>query len=230
LGHHEVGRVRVAVAQLPQIARVLATTVGEEPRPGKGGPAPKLLQQMERIQRLPRTNQRFVMEMLDTILQQAGVSASRLSRREMGTMRSADEARYVRLGHDHAWAGWAGIFLGPMSPTSQLAAIPSEPPSLACPICRAAAAEKGGPIPWVGQSEPVALLAQSLQMLDTTMLSDDTPSWAAWSAEGGVTRMCRDPRVRAGGARSRGQSRRAIAPGRGPFGREPPSCASATAK
>jgi transcriptional regulator with XRE-family HTH domain len=91
LGHYEVGRVRVAVAQLPQIARALATTVeeliGEEPRPGKRGPAPKLLQQMERIQRLPRTKQRFVMEMLDTILQQAG-----RERQQAQKPRDGDEA------------------------------------------------------------------------------------------------------------------------------------------
>lgn len=76
LAHYEVGRLRVAVAQLPQLARILATTVedlmGEDPRPGKRGPAPKLLQQMERIQRLPRTKQRFVMQMIETVLQQAG--------------------------------------------------------------------------------------------------------------------------------------------------------------
>jgi len=91
LGHYEVGRVRVAVAQLPQIARALATTVedliGEETRPGKRGPAPKLLQQMERIQRLPRTKQRFVMEMLDTILQQAG-----RERQQAPQPRDGDEA------------------------------------------------------------------------------------------------------------------------------------------
>jgi hypothetical protein len=36
----------------------------------KRGPAPKLQQQIERIQRLPRTKQRFVMEMIDTVLAQ----------------------------------------------------------------------------------------------------------------------------------------------------------------
>jgi hypothetical protein len=36
----------------------------------KQGPAPKLLQQMERIQRLPRAQQRFVMQMIDTVLAQ----------------------------------------------------------------------------------------------------------------------------------------------------------------
>lgn len=38
----------------------------------KRGPAPKLQQQIERIQQLPRTQQKFVMQMLDTVLQQAG--------------------------------------------------------------------------------------------------------------------------------------------------------------
>jgi hypothetical protein len=37
-------------------------------RPLKRGPAPKLQQQMERIQRLPRTLQRFLMEVIDTVL------------------------------------------------------------------------------------------------------------------------------------------------------------------
>jgi hypothetical protein len=32
------------------------------------GPAPKLQQQMERIQRLPKAEQPFVMEMIDTVL------------------------------------------------------------------------------------------------------------------------------------------------------------------
>jgi hypothetical protein len=44
-----------------------ATTKGQMKR----GPAPRLLQQMERIQRLPKAQQRFVMQMLDTVLQQA---------------------------------------------------------------------------------------------------------------------------------------------------------------
>lgn len=37
--------------------------------PAKRGPAPKLQQQIERIQKLPKSRQRFVM--LDTVLQQA---------------------------------------------------------------------------------------------------------------------------------------------------------------
>jgi hypothetical protein len=40
-------------------------------QPAKRGPAPKLQQQIERIQQLPRSQQRFVMQMLDTVIAQA---------------------------------------------------------------------------------------------------------------------------------------------------------------
>ncbi len=36
----------------------------------KRGPAPMLQRQIERIQQLPRTQQKFVMQMLDTVLAQ----------------------------------------------------------------------------------------------------------------------------------------------------------------
>jgi hypothetical protein len=71
-----MGRLRVAVALLPPIARALGVTVeelmGEETPPAKRGPAPKLLQQIERIQRLPRSKQRLVLQMLEGVLAQAG--------------------------------------------------------------------------------------------------------------------------------------------------------------
>ena len=44
--------------------------VGVPVRPGKRGPAPKLQQQLEQISRLPRARQKFVMQMIDTVLQQ----------------------------------------------------------------------------------------------------------------------------------------------------------------
>ena len=73
LAHYEVGRSRAPAALIPEIARVLAVSVeslmGEEGQPAKRGPAPKLLQQVERIQRLPKAQQRFVMQMIDTALQ-----------------------------------------------------------------------------------------------------------------------------------------------------------------
>lgn len=75
LAHYEMGRLRIAVALLPPVIRILGITVeelmGEQVSPAKRGPAPKLQQQIERIQQLPRTQQRFVMQMLDTVLQQA---------------------------------------------------------------------------------------------------------------------------------------------------------------
>lgn len=72
---YEVGRHRIPASFLPRLARALAITVedliGAEAQPARRGPAPKLLQQIERIQRLPKPKQRFVMEMLDTVLAQA---------------------------------------------------------------------------------------------------------------------------------------------------------------
>jgi transcriptional regulator with XRE-family HTH domain len=71
----EVGRRGVPVSNLPLLARTLGVTVealiGEKVAPAKRGPAPKLQQQIERIQKLPRSQQRFVMQMLDTVIAQA---------------------------------------------------------------------------------------------------------------------------------------------------------------
>lgn len=73
---YEIGSRRIPVSLLPTLAQALAmetdvllgaTTKAQ----AKRGPAPKLLQQMERIQRLPKAQQRFVMQMIDTVLQQA---------------------------------------------------------------------------------------------------------------------------------------------------------------
>ncbi|WP_152765770.1 helix-turn-helix domain-containing protein [Alkalilimnicola sp. S0819] len=75
--HYEVGRLRVAAAMLPQLAEILDTLVEEllgqaaPPQPAKRGPAPKLQRQFEQLSQLPRAKQRFVMEMIDTVLQQA---------------------------------------------------------------------------------------------------------------------------------------------------------------
>ena len=73
---YEVGRRRVPVSSLPKIAKLLGVSVealiDEEAKPGKRGPAPKLQQQLERITRLPKTRQRFVMDVLDSMLAQAG--------------------------------------------------------------------------------------------------------------------------------------------------------------
>jgi transposase len=68
--------IREAVALLSPLARALGVStealLGEQAPPAKRGPAPKLQQQMERIQRLPKPQQRFVMQMIDTVLAQEG--------------------------------------------------------------------------------------------------------------------------------------------------------------
>jgi transcriptional regulator with XRE-family HTH domain len=78
LAHYEVGRLRIAIATLVPLADILNCTVdellnGREATKinGKRGPASKLEKQMEQVQLLPRTKQQFVMEMLDTVIQQA---------------------------------------------------------------------------------------------------------------------------------------------------------------
>ncbi|MBA4284862.1 MAG: transcriptional regulator [Xanthomonadaceae bacterium] len=72
---YEMGSRRVPVSALPTIARVVAVSIedliGEPQKPGKRGPTPKLQQQIERITQLPKTQQKFVMQMLDTVLAQA---------------------------------------------------------------------------------------------------------------------------------------------------------------
>jgi len=73
---YEMGHRRVPVSALPHLARALGVSVEEllgddAAAARKRGPAPRLQQQIERIQQLPRTQQRFVMQMLDTVLQQA---------------------------------------------------------------------------------------------------------------------------------------------------------------
>jgi hypothetical protein len=76
IGFREGGTARIAAAMLPTVARVLKASIEEligmpvSRTAGKRGPAPKLQQQLERITQLPKAQQRFVMQMLDTVLQQ----------------------------------------------------------------------------------------------------------------------------------------------------------------
>lgn len=72
----EKGRRKVPVSALPKLSKALGVPVeeliGTESKPGKRGPTPKLQRQLEQLQELPRSKQRFVAEMLDTVLQQTG--------------------------------------------------------------------------------------------------------------------------------------------------------------
>jgi len=76
INSYEVGRRRIPVSALPTLARSLGVSLEEllgddAGAAKKRGPVPKLQQQIERIQQLPRTQQRFVMQMLDTVIAQA---------------------------------------------------------------------------------------------------------------------------------------------------------------
>lgn len=73
----EKGRRRVPVIDLPVLSKALGLSVEEligfETKPAKRGPTPKLQRQLEKLSQLPRSQQRFVSKMLDTVLQQDGI-------------------------------------------------------------------------------------------------------------------------------------------------------------
>ena len=72
----EKGIRKIPASMLPTLAQVFGVSVdgllGTSNGKGKRGPTPKLQRQIEQLQLLPKTKQRFVMEMLDTVLQQTG--------------------------------------------------------------------------------------------------------------------------------------------------------------
>ena len=72
----EKGRRRVPVSALPALSKALGTSVedllGTNAKPGKRGPSPKIQRQLERLKELPKSQQRFVHQMLEGVLQQAG--------------------------------------------------------------------------------------------------------------------------------------------------------------
>jgi transcriptional regulator with XRE-family HTH domain len=79
LAHYEIGRLRVVAALLPPLAEIFDLSVDElltgqaTGRPaGKRGPTSRLQQQVDAIGQLPKAKQRFVVEMLDTVLAQQG--------------------------------------------------------------------------------------------------------------------------------------------------------------
>lgn len=68
----EIGRRRMPISTLPALARALGISIealiGEQTKGAKRGPAPKLQQQLERIQSLPKAKQRIVHELIDSVL------------------------------------------------------------------------------------------------------------------------------------------------------------------
>lgn len=77
MAHYEGGSLRIAVALLKPLAQALHVSIEEiidDASPAakkKRGPSSRLQQQIEQIQQLPRAKQKFVMEMLDTVIKQA---------------------------------------------------------------------------------------------------------------------------------------------------------------
>ena len=72
---YEVGRRRIPVSALPTLAEALEISLDEllgrtTPSSGKRGPTSKLQQQMEQVSHLPRAKQKFVIQMLDAVIQQ----------------------------------------------------------------------------------------------------------------------------------------------------------------
>ena len=74
------GKVRIAAAMLPVVAEALDVgitgLIGTEPKtpkkaaPRKRGPAPKIQRQLERVSALPKPQQRFVMQVIDSVIAQ----------------------------------------------------------------------------------------------------------------------------------------------------------------
>lgn len=77
IAHYEGGRLRLVASIIPAIAQAIGTTVMElmgeatvlEVK-SKRGPKSKLEQQIEQVRKLPRSKQKFISEMLETMIQQ----------------------------------------------------------------------------------------------------------------------------------------------------------------
>lgn len=77
LAHYEGGTVRIGIATLTEVASALSVpieTLLATPATkvaGKRGPAPKIQQQLERVAALPKSEQRVIAKVLDSMLAQS---------------------------------------------------------------------------------------------------------------------------------------------------------------
>jgi len=74
---YEKGERRIPVSRIPRLAECLSIDVqeivmGKADTTAKRGPTPKIQQQLEQIRQLPRSEQQFVIKMLDNALAHAG--------------------------------------------------------------------------------------------------------------------------------------------------------------
>ena len=75
IASYEIGRRRIPLSQVGPLAMALGVSLPEliessEPN-GKPGPTPKLQRQIEQVGQLPRAKQKFVSDMLETVLKTA---------------------------------------------------------------------------------------------------------------------------------------------------------------
>ena len=78
---YEVGRRRIPVSMLQALAQALSVDIdgllGDAAKArAKRGPAPVLARHMERISALPKTQQKFVIQVLESVLAQASTQAA----------------------------------------------------------------------------------------------------------------------------------------------------------
>jgi hypothetical protein len=68
----EAGQRKVPASILPTLSNIFGASsselLGMKEKHSKRGPTPRLQKQIEQIRRLPRSKQRFVMEMIETVL------------------------------------------------------------------------------------------------------------------------------------------------------------------
>lgn len=79
IASYEAGRVKVPVSALPKLASLLAAPLDEIvglETPTRRGPASKLQQQLDMIALLPRSKQKFIIEMLEAFIRQEQVAAA----------------------------------------------------------------------------------------------------------------------------------------------------------
>lgn len=76
LAHYEVGTARMPVSIVPAFAKLYGVDANEllglQNGAAKRGPTPLLQKQIERLNQLPKTQQKVVMQMLDGVLSQVG--------------------------------------------------------------------------------------------------------------------------------------------------------------
>lgn len=84
MAHYEGGRLRIAIATIVPLAEVLDCSLDElvygskgtkeKKKAAKRGPTSKLQKQVEQIGLMPRSKQKFIIEMLDALIKQQQAS------------------------------------------------------------------------------------------------------------------------------------------------------------